>query len=75
LNNGPATRGTIAAVFDLTRPASVEALRSVVGEENVARFAQQRRVKFVLRDLAPELEEILHQATRDLALEGPQGPA
>jgi hypothetical protein len=125
LNNGPATRGTIAAVFDLTRPASVEALRRVVGEENVAQFGrpgkplvvlvvegqqageggelarlafqggdellkfylstlrantklvQQRRVQFVLRDLAPELEETLRQATRDLALElqGPQGSA
>jgi hypothetical protein len=125
LNDGPATRGTIAAVFDLTRPASVEALRRVVGEENVAQFgrpgkplvvlvvegqqegqdgelarlafdggdellkfylstlrantqlAQQRRVQFVLRDLAPELEETLRQATRDLALElqGPQGSA
>jgi hypothetical protein len=125
LNDGPATRGTVAAVFDLTRPASLEALRRVVGEENVAQFgrpgkplvvlvvegaregeegelarlafdggaellkfylstlrantklAQGRRVQFVLRDLAPELEETLRQATRDLALElqGPQGSA
>jgi hypothetical protein len=129
LNDGPATRGSIAAVFDLTRPASLEALRRVVGEENVGQFgrpgkplvvlvvegqqegqqegehgelarlafegadellkfylstlrantklAQRQRVQFVLRDLAPELEETLRQATRDLAVElqGPQGSA
>lgn len=125
MNKGPAARGTIAAVFDLTQPASLEALRRVVGEENVAQFgrpgkplvvlvvegqqegqdaeltrlafegeddllkfylstlrantklAQRQRVQFVLRDLAPELEETLRQATRDLALElqGPQGSA
>jgi hypothetical protein len=125
MNTGPATRGAIAAVFDLTRPASLEALRRVGGEDNVAQFgrpgkplvalvaegqhegqhgelarlafsggdgllkrylpilrantklAQQRRVQFVLRDLAPELDGTLRQATRDLALalQGSQGSA
>jgi hypothetical protein len=38
---------------------------------------QRRRVQFVLRDLAPELEAALRQATQDLALElaGSQGSA
>jgi hypothetical protein len=125
MSNDPAKRGTVAAVFDLTRPASLEALRRVVGEENVAQFgrpgkplvvlvvegqnegqdgelarlafdgdeqllkfylstlrantklAQKLRVQFVFRDLAPQLEDTLRRATRDLALElqGSQGSA
>lgn len=103
----------VAAVFDLRRPASIEALRRVVGPENVKQFedpakpfvvlvingpggeaerlafvgetqlrefylatlrinvklAQERRVQFVLRDLAPEFEDDLRRATQDLALE------
>ncbi len=103
----------VAAVFDLRRPASIEALRRVIGPENVRQFedpekplvvlvlngpggeverlafagesqlrefylatlrinvklAQERRIQFVLRDLAPALEEDLRRATQDLALE------
>ena len=104
---------TIAAVFDLRRPASREVLSKVVGSENVPQFdamkqpivvlaieapngkpsrlgfadeagfldfylttlrtnAQlepQRRVQFVLRDLAPTFEDTLRQATQELARE------
>jgi hypothetical protein len=103
----------IAAVFDLRRAASCEALIKVVGLENTAQFESpnkpfvvlvvegpqgepsrlafedeerllgfylatlrinaklepQRRVQFVLRDLAPKLEEAVRQATQDLARE------
>lgn len=109
----PTSQRTIAAVFDLRRPASREALRKVVGVENVPQFAAlkqpfvvlvadgpeggysrmgfedearllgfylatlrvnaklepQRRVQFVLRDLAPAFEHSVRQATRDLARE------
>jgi hypothetical protein len=125
MSNDPAKRGTVAAVFDLTRPASLDALRRVVGEENVAQFGrpgkplvvlvvegqnegqhgelarlafdgdeqllkfylstlrantkleQKLRVQFIFRDLAPQLEDTLRQATRDLAVElqGSQGSA
>ncbi len=103
----------VAAVFDLRRPASIEALRKVMGPENVKQFedpakpfvvlvlngpggeaerlafagetqlrefylatlrinvklAPERRIQFVLRDLAPAFEDDLRQATQDLALE------
>jgi hypothetical protein len=104
---------TIAAVFDLRRPASREVLGKVVGSENVPQFdamnqpivvlaieavngkpsrlgfadeaaflgfylatlrtnAQlepQRRVQFVLRDLAPTFEDAVRKATHELARE------
>jgi hypothetical protein len=104
---------TTAAVFDLRRRASCEALIKVVGIENAAQFDSpekplvvlvvegpdgdtsrlvfedeerllgfylatlrinvklepQRRVQFVLRDLAPTLEDTLRQATQELARE------
>ena len=104
---------TIAAVFDLRRAASCEALIKVVGLENTAQFESpnkpfvvlviegpagspsrlafedearllgfylatlrinaklepQRRVQFVLRDLAPEFEDTVRQATQELARE------
>ncbi len=46
-NAGPA-QGPIAAVFDLTVPASQEALRKVVGEENVAQFVEPGKPFVVL---------------------------
>jgi hypothetical protein len=104
---------TIAAVFDLRRPGSREALRKVLGTENLPQFEApnqpfavlvvegpdgetsrlafedegrllgfylatlrinaklepQRRVQFVLRDLAPTLEDTVRRATEDLARE------
>ena len=104
---------TVAAVFDLRRAASCEALIKVVGLENTAQFESpnkpfvvlvvegpdgsparlafedearllgfylatlrinvklepQRRVQFVLRDLAPEFEDRVRQATQDLGRE------
>jgi hypothetical protein len=104
---------TIAAVFDLRRRASCEALIKVVGIENAVQFDSpekplvvlvieapdgapsrlvfedeerllgfylatlrinvklepQRRVQFVLRDLAPTLEDRLRQATQELGRE------
>ena len=113
------TRGPLAAVFDLNQPASMQALRKVVGVENAAQYVQPgrpfvvlmlhrpdgeferiafegesqlreyylatlrinatiepwRRVRFVLRDLAPDFEDSLRRATQDLAaaLAGTQG--
>jgi hypothetical protein len=107
------SRRTIAAVFDLRRAASCEALIKFVGLENTAQFESpnkpfvvlvvegpdggtsrlafedearllgfylatlrinaklepERRVQFVLRDLAPEFADTLRQATQDLARE------
>jgi hypothetical protein len=104
---------TVAAVFDLRRPASCKALIKVVGIESAPQFdapnhpfvvlvvegadgetsrivfedeerllgfylatlrinaklEPQRRVQFVLRDLAPTLEDTLRQATQQLARE------
>jgi hypothetical protein len=104
---------TIAAVFDLRLPASREALRKVVGVENVPQFEAsdrplvvliveaphgklsrlafedeerllefylatlrantqlepQDRVQFVLRDVAPTLEDSVRQATQELVRE------
>jgi hypothetical protein len=104
---------TIAAVFDLRLPASREALRKVVGLENVPQFEASNRplvvliveaphgklarlafededrllefylatlrantkldpqdqVQFMLRDVAPALEDSVRQATQELARE------
>jgi hypothetical protein len=113
MSTDAASQRTIAAVFDLRRPASCEALIKVVGIENAAQFNSpnnpfvvlvvegpdgdpsrlvfedeerlrgfylatlrinanlepQRRVQFVLRDLAPTFEDTLRQATQELARE------
>jgi hypothetical protein len=105
----------------LGQPASLQALRKVVGTDDTSQFEEpgkpfvvlvlyhpdgefariafenesqllayylitlranamlepRRRVQFVLRDLAPDFEDALRQATQDLARElaGPQGSA
>jgi hypothetical protein len=117
MNTDATSRRTIAAVFDLRRPASCKALITVVGIESAPQFDSpdkpfvvlvvegpngnpsrlvfedeerllgfylatlrinaklepQQRVQFVLRDLAPTLEERIREATQELARELAEG--